>query len=51
MIGVVIGVLAQPSTLTGLAADWLPVLLITVGTLAVSMAAGLLLACTPASRR
>ncbi len=43
VIGVVIGVLAQPSTLTGLAADWLPVLLITVGTLAVSMAAGLLL--------
>ncbi len=43
VIGVVIGVLAQPSTLTGLAVDWLPVLLITVGTLAVSMAAGLLL--------
>ena len=30
VIGVVIGVLAQPSTLTGLAADWPPVLLITV---------------------
>jgi membrane AbrB-like protein len=43
VIGVVIGVLAQPSALTSLAADWLPVLLITVGTLAVSMAAGLLL--------
>ena len=43
VIGVVIGVLAQPSTLSGLAADWLPVLLITLGTLAVSMAAGLLL--------
>jgi membrane AbrB-like protein len=47
VIGVVIGVLAQPSTLTGLAADWLPVLLITVGTLAVSMAAGLLLGLHP----
>ena len=43
VIGVVIGVLAQPSTLAGLATDWLPVLLITMGTLAVSMAAGLLL--------
>lgn len=43
VIGVVIGVLAQPSALTGLAADWLPVLLITIGTLAVSMAAGVLL--------
>ena len=47
VIGVVIGVLAQPSTLSGLAADWLPVLLITVGTLAVSMAAGLLLGLHP----
>lgn len=43
VIGVVIGVLAQPSTLAGVAANWLPVLLITVGTLAVSMGAGLLL--------
>lgn len=43
VIGVVIGVLAQPSTLAGLAADWLPVLLVTVGTLAISMAAGLLM--------
>ena len=47
VIGVVIGVLAQPSTLSGLAADWLPVLLITTGTLAVSMAAGLLLGLHP----
>src|SRR5947209_16305583 len=43
VIGVVIGLLARPETLTGLATDWLPVLLISVGTLAVSMAAGLLL--------
>lgn len=43
VIGVVIGVLAQPSTLAGIAQDWLPVLLVGVGTLAVSMGAGLLL--------
>ncbi len=43
VIGVVIGLLAQPGTLAGLAPQWLPVLLVTVGTLAVSMAAGLLL--------
>jgi membrane AbrB-like protein len=43
VIGVVIGLLARPETLTGLATDWLPVLLISLATLAVSMAAGLLL--------
>jgi membrane AbrB-like protein len=43
VIGVVIGVLARPGTLAELAPQWLPVLLVTVGTLAVSMAAGLLL--------
>lgn len=43
VIGVVIGVLAQPSTLAGIAQDWLPVLLVGVGTLAVSMGAGLLM--------
>ena len=43
VIGVVIGVLAQPETLAGLAPDWLPVLLVGLGTLAVSMGAGLLL--------
>jgi membrane AbrB-like protein len=43
VIGVVIGVLAQPGTLAALAPQWLPVLLVTVATLAVSMAAGLLL--------
>jgi uncharacterized protein len=47
VIGVVIGVLAQSSTLTGLAADWLPVLLVSVGTLAISMGAGLLLGLRP----
>jgi membrane AbrB-like protein len=43
VIGVVIGVLAQPGTLAGLSGQWLPVLLVSVATLAVSMAAGLLL--------
>ncbi|MBN9098520.1 MULTISPECIES: AbrB family transcriptional regulator [unclassified Pseudonocardia] len=43
VIGVVIGVLARPSTLAGIAQDWLPVLLVGAGTLAVSMGAGLLL--------
>ncbi|HLU59434.1 MAG TPA: AbrB family transcriptional regulator [Pseudonocardia sp.] len=43
VIGVVIGVLAQPGTLAGLAGQWVPVLLVSVATLAVSMGAGLLL--------
>jgi uncharacterized protein len=43
VIGVVIGVLAQPGTLAGLAGQWVPVLLVCLATLAVSMAAGLLL--------
>jgi membrane AbrB-like protein len=43
VIGVVIGVLAQPGTLATLAGQWAPVLLVCVATLAVSMAAGLLL--------
>jgi membrane AbrB-like protein len=43
VIGVVIGVLARPDTLTAVAAGWLPVLLVSLGSLAVSMAAGLLL--------
>ncbi len=43
VLGVLIGTLVQPSTLAGLAADWLPVLVITVLTLAVSVGAGLLL--------
>jgi membrane AbrB-like protein len=43
VIGVVIGVLAEPGTLAALAPQWLPVVLVTVATLAVSMAAGLLL--------
>ena len=47
VIGVVIGMLAQPATLAGLAHSWLPVLLVVVGTLAVSMAAGVLLGLRP----
>lgn len=43
VIGVVIGLLARPETLGAVAADWLPVLLISVGTLLASMAAGLLM--------
>lgn len=43
VIGVVIGVLARPGTLGAVAQEWLPVLLVVVGTLAVSMGAGLLL--------
>jgi membrane AbrB-like protein len=47
VIGVVIALIAQPSTLAGLAANWLPVLLVVVGTLAVSMGAGLLMGLRP----
>ena len=43
VIGVVIGLLADPSTLSGVARDWLPVLLVGLATLLVSMGAGLLL--------
>jgi uncharacterized protein len=43
VVGVVIGVLARTDTLVAVAHDWLPVLLVSVGTLALSMAAGLLL--------
>jgi len=43
VIGVVIGLLARPDTLSALATEWLPVLLVSLATLAVSMAAGLLL--------
>jgi membrane AbrB-like protein len=43
VVGVVIGVLAQADTLVAVAHDWLPVLVVGVATLAVSMAAGLLL--------
>ncbi|MHC8506205.1 AbrB family transcriptional regulator [Pseudonocardia bannensis] len=43
VIGVVIGVLAQSSTLSAVAQDWLPVLAVSLGTLVLSMAAGLLL--------
>jgi uncharacterized protein len=43
VVGVVIGVLARAGTLVAVAHDWLPVLLVSIGTLALSMAAGLLL--------
>jgi len=43
VLGVLIGVVAQPSTLASLAGDGLPVLLTGLGTLLVSMAGGLLL--------
>ena len=43
----VIGVLAQAETLIAVAHDWLPVLLVGCGTLALSMAAGLLLGRRP----
>ncbi|WNV74158.1 AbrB family transcriptional regulator [Geodermatophilus sp. DSM 44513] len=44
VIGVVMGVLVQPDTLTTLAGYWLPVTLITVATLLLTLLAGLLLA-------
>ncbi|GAA4841090.1 AbrB family transcriptional regulator [Actinomycetospora corticicola] len=43
VIGVVIGLLARPDTLAAVASQWLPVLLVSLGTLAASMGAGLLL--------
>ena len=43
VIGVVIGVIGQPSTLAALAGDVLPVLVVGLATLVVSMAAGLLM--------
>ncbi|HVH23016.1 MAG TPA: AbrB family transcriptional regulator [Pseudonocardia sp.] len=43
VIGVVIGGIARPETLTALAGDTVPVLLVGVATLLVSMAAGLLM--------
>jgi membrane AbrB-like protein len=44
VVGVEVGLLLRPSTLTTIAADWLPVVLITVATLALSLLAGVLLA-------
>ncbi|MDD7937346.1 AbrB family transcriptional regulator [Actinomycetospora lutea] len=43
VIGVVIGLLARPEMLGAVAAEWLPVLLISLGTLLASMAAGLVM--------
>ncbi|HEY2203457.1 MAG TPA: AbrB family transcriptional regulator [Pseudonocardia sp.] len=47
VIGAVIGLLSRPRTLSALAEGWLPVLAVSVGTLAVSMATGLLLGTRP----
>ncbi len=44
LVGAVIGALVQVSTLSRIAADWPSVVLVTVGTLAISVAAGRLLA-------
>lgn len=46
-LGVSIGSLVDPGTLAALGADWLPVLLVVLGTLALSLAAGLLLRLQP----
>jgi uncharacterized protein len=43
VIGVVIGVIGQPATLAALAGDAVPVVLVSLGTLVISMAAGLLM--------
>lgn len=43
VIGVVIGLLARPDTLAAVVAEWFPILVISVGTLLVSMAAGLVM--------
>ncbi len=47
LVGAVIGALVQPSTLVRIAADWPSVLLVTLGTLLISVAAGRLLALHP----
>jgi membrane AbrB-like protein len=47
VIGVSIGALVQLATLTALGEHWLPVLLVTVGTLLLSLGAGLLLRLQP----
>ena len=43
VVGVVIGLLARPDTLATVAGEWLPVLVISLGTLVASMGAGLLM--------
>ena len=44
VIGVMVGTLVQVETLVAIASDWLPVLLVTVSTLVLSLAAGQLMA-------
>ncbi|WP_460867751.1 AbrB family transcriptional regulator [Rhodococcus aerolatus] len=43
VLGVVIGALVEPGTLASLAADWFPVVLVSLGTLVLTVLAGLLL--------
>ena len=47
VIGVSIGVLVDPDTLAAIGADWAPVLLVTLATLLLTVAAGLLLRLRP----
>ncbi|MGR6967242.1 AbrB family transcriptional regulator [Geodermatophilus sp. URMC 61] len=47
LIGVSIGALVDPDTLEAISRDWLPVLLVTVGTLLLSVLAGLLMRLQP----
>ncbi|HYO37636.1 MAG TPA: AbrB family transcriptional regulator [Geodermatophilus sp.] len=47
VIGVSIGALVDPDTLAAIGADWLPVLLVTLATLLLTVAAGLLLRLQP----
>jgi membrane AbrB-like protein len=47
LIGVSIGAQVDPGTLAAVGEDWLPVLLVTVGTLALSLLAGLLMRLQP----
>ena len=47
VVGVSMGALVDPATLSAVAANWLPVLLVTVGTLVLSLLAGLTLRLQP----
>ncbi len=47
VVGVSIGALVDPGTLAAIGEDWLPVLLVTLGTLLLSIVAGLLLRLQP----
>ncbi|TFV54199.1 AbrB family transcriptional regulator [Geodermatophilus sp. DF01-2] len=47
LVGVSIGALVDPETLAAIGRDWLPVLLVTVGTLVLSVLAGLVMGLQP----